>query len=82
MYGVNEALDMYMCSDDDLAPNKTKPDGQNRMNTCERTLETLCLNLNDSTDKTKKNLKPASKRIPTQYKQAQICAEGCEGGSP
>ena len=21
---------MYMCSDDDLAPNKTKPDGQNR----------------------------------------------------
>ena len=52
MYGVNE--------DDDLAPNKSKPDGQNKMNSCERTSETLCLNLNDSTDKTclKQNTHP------------------------
>ena len=38
------------------------------MNACERTME---LNLNDSTDKTKKNLKPASKRIHTQYKKEE-----------
>ena len=52
-------------------PKKTinSPQTNISINSCERTMETLCVN--DSTDKTKKKLKPASKIIQTQSKKQE-----------